>query len=65
MGEHFLYILPSFSTPSMGVILWVQVPTRPNSGNRLANSKGVHREVESEGSWRQKSDLTNRNQIQG
>ena len=31
--------------------------TSPNSGNRIANSKGVHREVESERSWRQTSDL--------
>ena len=39
--------------------------TSPNSGNRIANSKGVHREVESERSWRQTSDLTHRNFIQG
>ena len=39
--------------------------TSPNSGNRIANSKGVHREVESERSWRQTSDLTYRNFIQG
>jgi len=31
----------------------------------LAKSKGVHREVESEGSWRQSPDLTNRNRIEG
>ena len=31
----------------------------PNSGNHTANSKGVHREVESEGSWRETSGLTN------
>ena len=36
-----------------------------NSGNYIANSKGVHREVKSEGSWRQTCDLTNRNFIQG
>jgi hypothetical protein len=29
----------------------------------LVNSKGVHREVESERSWRQKSEPTNRNLI--
>ena len=39
--------------------------TNPNSGNRIANSKGVYREVESERSWRQTSDLTHRNFIQG
>ena len=37
----------------------------PNSGNYIAKSKGVHRKVKSEGSWRQTSDLTNRNFIQG
>ena len=33
----------------------------PNSGNYIAKGKGVHREVKSERSWRQTSDLTNRN----
>nr|DAZ15453.1 MAG TPA: hypothetical protein [Caudoviricetes sp.] len=37
----------------------------PNSGNYLANGKGVHRELESERSRRQTSDLTYRNFIQG
>ena len=37
----------------------------PNSGNYIAKGKGVHREVESERSRRQTSDLTNRNFIQG
>ena len=37
----------------------------PNSGNYIAKGKGVHREVKSEGSWRQTSDLTDRNFIQG
>ena len=36
-----------------------------NSGNYLANGKGVHRELESERSRRQTSDLTYRNFIQG
>ena len=35
----------------------------PNSGNYIAKSKGVHRKVKSEGSWRQTSGLTNRNFI--
>ena len=35
----------------------------PNSWNYIAKSKGVHRKVKSEGSWRQTSDLTNRNFI--
>jgi len=37
--------------------------TQPNSGKRTANDKGVHRELESEGSQRQISDLTYRNLI--
>ena len=38
-------------------------PSRPNSGKATAESKGIHREVESEGSRRQTSDLTYRNLI--
>ena len=38
-------------------------PSRPNSGKATAESKGVHREVESEGSLRQTSDPTYRNLI--
>ena len=30
---------------------WVQVPNPPGSGKDIAESKGVHREMESEGSW--------------
>ena len=37
----------------------------PDSGKVIANGKGVHREVESEGSRRQTSGLTDRNLIQG
>ena len=37
----------------------------PNSGNYIAKGKGVHREVKSERSRRQTSDLTDRNFIQG
>jgi len=36
-----------------------------DSAKHIAKSKGVHREVESEGSWRQNSGLTNRNHIRG
>lgn len=43
----------------------VEVRVSPNSGNYIAKSKGVHCEVKSKGSWRQTSDLTNRNFIQG
>ena len=35
----------------------------PGSGKDTAKTKGVHREVESEGRWRQISGLTNRNHI--
>ena len=38
-------------------------PIRPSSGKDTAKTKGVHREVESEGRWRQISGLTNRNHI--
>lgn len=37
----------------------------PNSGNYIVKGKGVHRELESERSRRQTSDLTDRNFIQG
>ena len=36
---------------------------RPGSGKDTAKTKGVHREVESEGRWRQISGLTNRNRV--
>ena len=38
-------------------------PIRPSSGKDTAKTKGVQREVESEGRWRQISGLTNRNHI--
>ena len=38
---------------------------RPDSGKHIADGKGVHREVESEGSLKQNSGLTNRNHIRG
>lgn len=37
----------------------------PDSGSHTATSKGVHREVVSERSWRQSSGLTYRNFIRG
>ena len=36
---------------------------RVDSAKHIAEGKGVHCEVESEGSWRQTSGLTNRNHI--
>ena len=38
-------------------------PIRPSGGKDTAKTKDVHREVESEGRWRQISGLTNRNHI--
>ncbi|HQA50398.1 MAG TPA: hypothetical protein PLT89_06815, partial [Syntrophomonadaceae bacterium] len=38
---------------------------RVDSAKHIAKGKGVHREVESEGSRRQTSGLTNRNHIEG
>ena len=39
------------SAPSGARFLRVKVPNSPGSGKNIAESKGVHREVESEGSW--------------
>jgi len=41
----------------------VEVPNAPLQSEALAKSKGVHREVESERSCRQKFEPTNRNCI--
>ena len=41
----------------------VKVPSAGGSTKRIARGKGVHREVESEGSPRQTTDLTNRNDM--
>ncbi|EUJ29658.1 hypothetical protein PCORN_10957 [Listeria cornellensis FSL F6-0969] len=46
-------------------ILTVKSRVRPSSGKYLADSKGVHGDVESEGSSRQISGPTNRNHIEG
>lgn len=37
--------------------------TCPSNGKRIAKDKGVHREVESEGSWKQSSNPRNTNII--
>ena len=44
---------------------WINHKSRESldDGNLLAECKGVHREVESEGSARQNVDLTDRNRI--
>ena len=39
----------------------MKVPRPPGSGKAIARTKGVHREMESEGRSRQISGLTNRN----
>ena len=41
----------------------MKVPRPPGSGKAIARTKGVHREMESEGRSRQISGLTNRNHI--
>ena len=43
----------------------VKIPNTLDSRGVLAKGKGVHREVESERSWRQSSGLTDRNCIRG
>jgi len=53
----------SMGVPGMLLNLRVQVPKEPNDRNPIAESKGVPREEESEGSRRQKTDKTNRNRI--
>ena len=58
-----VYLL--LDSPSTNILYPVQVRNTPDSGKCIANSKGVHRELESEGSLRQTSGLTNRNLIQG
>ena len=50
--------------PAGRIFKGVKVSCRPGRGNYELNGKGVHREVESEGSRRQSADLTNRNRIE-
>ena len=40
-----------YCAPGGARFQWVQVPNPPGSGKDIAEGKGVHREVESEGSW--------------
>ena len=40
-----------FGAPSGARFQRVQVPNPPGSGKDIVEGKGVHREVESEGSW--------------
>ena len=56
-GNHRL-AAPSLAIPFFDIgapggarFLRVQVPNPPGSGKDIAEGKGVHREVESEGSW--------------
>ncbi|AQS58084.1 hypothetical protein B0537_02620 [Desulforamulus ferrireducens] len=51
--------------PGMGDSFRVKVPNRGWQHQLLAKSKGVHREVESERSWRQIPDLRYTNHIRG
>lgn len=56
-------ITPFNSSPSTNILYSVQVRNTPDSGKCIAKGKGVHCEVESEGSRRQTSGLTYRNLI--
>ena len=48
-----------------GALVWgCKSPTNPTGGIVSHNGKGVHREVESEGSRRQSAGPTNRNRIE-
>ncbi|CAB3393635.1 conserved protein of unknown function [Kyrpidia spormannii] len=51
--------------PGMGVDWVVKVHCRRGSTSLLAKGKGVHREVGSEGSWRQTHGPMNKNLIRG
>ena len=66
-GKHQWLVFTSYSIVRSAWALSNGCKSRvsPNSGNRIAQGKGVHREVGSEGSRRQTSGLTNRNFIQG
>jgi len=55
--------LPDFCMLGMCYHYRVKVPNAPLQSEALAKGKGVHREVESEGSRRQKFEPTNRNCI--
>ena len=54
-----------FSMRGMHNNLVVKVHYRPLRQDLIANTRGVHREVESGGSWTHISSLTNVNHIQG
>jgi len=54
-----------FVRPAGRTYLEVKVLCGPGKGNRKPDGKGVHREVESEGSRRQNAGPTNRNRIEG
>ena len=54
-----------FSMRGMHNNLVVKVHYRPLQQDLIANTRGVHREVESGGSWTHISSLTNINHIQG
>jgi len=51
--------------PGMGVNSVVKVHCRRGSTSLLAKGKGVHPEVESEGSWKQSHGPMNKNPMEG
>ena len=52
-SEHEVVMIRCYflRAPSGARFQRVQVPNPPGSGKDIAEGKGVHREVESEGSW--------------
>ena len=50
-SNHNDFLLAFLRAPSGARFQRVQVPNPPGSGKDIAEGKGVHREVESEGSW--------------
>ena len=54
-----------FSAPGRAHPLGSESLLQARQGELLADGKGVHREVESEGSPKQSTALTNRNRIRG
>ena len=46
-----MYLAYFYSAPGGARFLQVKVLNPPGSGKDIAESKGVHREMESEGSW--------------
>ena len=64
--------IPGFLCPGISIVRpartysnWCKSPNCPDSGKVTAKGKGVHREVESEGSRRQAVGPMNKNSVEG